>query len=279
MLRSLYSGVSGLKNHQIRMDIIGNNIANVNTVGFKASRVVFQDIYSQTLSPASAPTATSGGTNPMQVGLGVTVSTVDVMHTRTGSTYTGNPTDVSVEGDGFFVVNEAPTVPGTPNYYTRAGNFSLDTTGHLVTSDGLFVMGYPSPLPAPLPAALSQITIPANVSNVSIDKNGNVTGINAANTKITIGTIALATFTNQNGLEKMGGSLYDSTANSGVPAYTNPGAAGAATLNAGALEMSNVDLSNEFTDMIITQRGFQANARIITTSDSLLEELVNQKRS
>jgi flagellar hook protein FlgE len=270
MLRSLYSGVSGLKNHQTRMDIIGNNIANVNTVGFKASRVVFQDIYSQTLKPASASGTTTGGTNPQQVGLGVTVAAIDVLNTRTGSTYTGNALDVSIEGDGYFVVSD-----GTTNYFTRAGNFSTDSNNNLVTSDGMKLQKIATP-PA---TGTADITIPSNYYDISIDKNGAVIGIDkTTNVKTTIDNICLATFNNENALEKIGGNLYSTSVNSGSPTYEVPGSTGAAYLNPGALEMSNVDLSTEFTDMITTQRGFQANSRVITTSDSLLEELVNLKR-
>jgi flagellar hook protein FlgE len=270
MLRSLYAGVAGLRNHQVRMDVIGNNIANVNTTGFKASRVVFEDIYSQTLKPASAGTATVGGTNPQQVGLGVTIAAVDVLHTRTGAQYTGSPLDVSIEGDGFFVVND-----GSTNFFTRAGNFYTDDDNYLVTATGMRVQRIATP-PA---TGTDDIQIPPGYYDIAIDKTGAIVGINKlTSVKQTIGQICIASFNNQNALEKVGESLFRESANSGVPAYVNPGTAGAAYLNPGALEMSNVDLAKEFTDMIITQRGFQANSRIITTSDQLLEELVNLKR-
>jgi flagellar hook protein FlgE len=273
MLRSLYSGVAGLKNHQIRMDVIGNNIANVNTVGFKSSRVVFEDIYSQTLKPASAA-ATMGGTNPQQVGLGVTVASIDVMHTRTGAQYTGAPLDLSIEGDGFFVVSD-----GVSNYYTRAGNFNTDSNNNLVNATGQKVQKLIVPAP-PAPASpTTDVVIPAGYTDITIDKNGAIIGIETATkTKKVIDTICIADFNNQNSLDKVGENLYMQNANSGAPQYKNPGVAGASFLNPGALEMSNVDLAKEFTDMITTQRGFQACSRIITTSDQLLEELVNLKR-
>ena len=118
MMRSLYAGITGLRSHQTRMDVIGNNIANVNTIAYKTSRVVFQDIYSQTIKASSAPTTNNGGTNPQQIGLGTAVASIDVLHTTNGSQYTGNTMDLSIEGDGYFVVTD---VGGT--YYTRAGNF------------------------------------------------------------------------------------------------------------------------------------------------------------
>ncbi len=281
MLRSLYSGVSGLRNHQVRMDVIGNNIANVNTIGFKASRVVFQDIYSQTIKPATGATATAGGSNPQQIGLGVSLATVDVLHTRTGSQYTGAPLDLAIEGDGFFIVND-----GANSFYTRAGNFTTDSNNNLVNANGFKVQGTMynvdhdnDPATPAVTVQHTDITIDSALyHDVTVDKNGNVIGVDDDGDKVTIATIELATFNNQNSLEKVGENLYSPNNNSGAPTVTLPGVDGAATLNPGALEMSNVDLAKEFTDMITTQRGFQANSRIITTSDSLLEELVNLKR-
>ncbi len=270
MLRSLYAAVSGLRNHQTRMDVIGNNIANVNTTGFKASRVIFSDIYSQTLQPAAAGTATTGGSNPQQIGLGVAVASIDVLMTRAGSQYTGATLDMAIEGDGFFVIND-----GTQEFYTRAGNFTLDSDNR-ITLNGNLVQGYMQ-VPAPAATTLSAIDT-TGYTNVSIDKNGNVMGLDATNNSVTIAKVGLATFANQDGLEKSGDSLYIESANSGAPVYGTPGTGAAGTLNPGSLEMSNVDLSKEFTDMITTQRGFQANSRVIATSDTLLEELVNLKR-
>lgn len=282
MLRSLYSGVSGLKNHQTKMDVVGNNIANVNTIGFKSSRVTFQDIYSQTLKPASIPSTSGGlgGMNPQQVGLGVTLGTVDVMFTRGATEYTGAPLDLSIDGDGFFVVSD-----GNREFYSRAGNFSTDSNNNLVNSDGLFVQGwnaspfFPGPVPFSPPLPLENISIGDEYFNVSISSTGEVVGINSfTQEKVVIAKIVTANFNNQNGLEKCGNSLYSSSMNTGFPNYDFPGSNGVATLSPSSLEMSNVDLAKEFTDMIVTQRGFQANSRIITTSDQLLEELVNLKR-
>ncbi|MDN5314234.1 MAG: flagellar hook protein FlgE [Clostridiales bacterium] len=297
MLRSLYSGVSGLKNHQTKMDVIGNNIANVNTVGFKSSRVTFQDIYSQTLKPASAPAAGSGGTNPQQIGLGVSVGTIDTMFTRSAAEYTGSPLDLSIEGDGFFVVND-----GAADYFTRAGNFTTDADSNLINANGLIVQGWmAAPItadhdadpatpdaitgynpidPADMTAAnLNNIQMPEEYYDITISKTGEIIGINSiTQDRDVIGRIAIANFNNQNALSKMGNNLYDVSQNSGLPQIGAPGVDGTAYLNPSALEMSNVDLAKEFTDMIITQRGFQANSRVITTSDSLLEELVNLKR-
>ena len=286
MLRSLYSGITGLRNHQVKMDVVGNNIANVNTIGFKASRVTFQDIYSQTLQPAASPNAGAGtgGSNPQQIGLGVTLGSIDVLHTNSSTEYTGSPLDLSLDGDGFFVVNN-----GAQNLFTRAGNFGTDRDNFLVTSSGMYVQGWNLPLPTdpPTPVVipstppnpLENIQISSDYYDISINKNGEVIGINqTTQDKEIIAKIALATFNNQNSLQKMGESVYAQNLNSGNANYVFPGSSGAAFVNPTSLEMSNVDLAKEFTDMIVTQRGFQANSRVITTSDQILEELVNLKR-
>lgn len=287
MMRALYSGITGLRNHQTRMDVIGNNISNVNTSGYKASRVVFQDIYSQTLSPASGSTTNNGGINPKQVGLGSSIASIDVLHTPSASQYTGVPLDLSIQGSGFFVVRN-----NGQEFYTRAGNFGTDNNNNLVTGNGSFVLGYMgttapgSPAGTPVP-----IQIADYYKDVAIDEKGVITGIDGRETigtppvdnpdykkNVTIGYIAIATFNNENALEKVGQNAYRSSSNSGTATYNTPGNGVAGKVNPGTLEMSNVDLASEFTDMIVTQRGFQANSRIITTTDSMLEELVNLKR-
>lgn len=281
MMRSLYSGVTGLRNHQTRMDVIGNNIANVNTVGYKGSRVIFQDIYSQTMSPASGPNGTvSGGTNPQQIGLGMALSTIDVLHTRSAAQYTGSPLDLSIEGDGYFTVSN-----GGQQNFTRAGNFYTDVDNNLVNSNGYFVQGYQVDNAGALildgggNPQFENIQIDPNYYDVTINSTGQIVGLEkATNAKHVLGQIALATFNNNSGLEKAGQNMYRSTINSGAAAFSIPGSGGSGKLKPGTLEMSNVDLANEFTDMIVTQRGFQANSRIITTTDSMLEELVNLKR-
>ncbi len=282
MMRSLYSGVTGLRNHQTRMDVIGNNIANVNTVGFKASRVIFQDIYSSTIKTASAPNGTTnGGTNPQQVGLGMSIAAVDVLHSKGAPQYTGESLDFSIDGDGYFILSD-----GTQQTYTRAGNFYIGVNNNLVNANGAYIQGFKLDAtgkieldPVTNEPSLVNILIPTDYYDVTIDKNGAVVGLDEdTNTKTVLGQIALATFNNVNGLEKNGQNTYTSTVNSGEAEWTTPGNGGAGALNPGTLEMSNVDLANEFTNMIVTQRGFQANSRIITTSDSMLEELVNLKR-
>jgi len=392
MLRSMYSGISGLKNFQTKLDVIGNNIANVNTYGFKKGRVTFKDTMNQTIAGASAATENRGGKNPTQVGLGATLATIDTIHTQSSLQTTGRSLDLAIDGDGYFVLSQ-----GNANFYTRAGNFYLDNNGTLVNGDGLKVQGYPvdangnrlsafgdiivnvnaqmSPTPTseititgnlsatatentsypqqievidslgnphklemvftktanadewevsvdgtsigfidfnaldpndltwsfdfdgdstpdPITFNFDNFTQSGNESTASVITNGNTAGsiesfnvgamgeINAVYSNglvTTIGVLAIAKFSNSSGLTKAGNNLFQQSINSGTPNIAAPGE-GRGTIASGALEMSNVDLSEEFTEMIVAQRGFQANTRIITTSDEILQELVNLKR-
>lgn len=266
MMRSLYSAISGLKNHQVRMDVIGNNIANVNTTGYKRSRATFATALSQTLKGASAP-VTNGGTNAIQVGLGAMLSSVDQIMTQGSSQSTGNPTDLMLQGPGFFVLQN-----GTQTVYTRAGGFILDSNGTLVD---------PATGAKVLDTSGAPITIdPATYTSFSIDSTGVITGVSGGTTT-PIATIGIATFPNPAGLMNVGGSFYVESNNSGaaIPGQAGDASHAETSIIPNALEMSNVDLSQEFTDMIVTQRGFQANSRVITVSDTLLQELIDLKRS
>ncbi|OPJ57092.1 flagellar hook protein FlgE [Alkalithermobacter paradoxus] len=503
MMRSMYSAISSLRAHQLKMDVIGNNIANVNTVAFKGSRVTFKETFNQTVKGAGGAQDGRGGTNPMQIGLGADVATVDIMHARGASERTDSPTDLMINGEGFFMVSDDPNYLN--RYYTRAGNFSIDTNGNLVTQDGYKVLGYmadesgylksniegiqinksivyPPQATKPTPnnpeedvvifsGNLNNLTrssvdlgatstvgtggtsvykldttivkgkaiyIPNDeykasigrettmevfddfgnihriklvftkkevstgdidnppyttwnvdafylhpdgnmlrngVETITLDPNGNpienegiygfsygdkssgafsqgsfeitfnekglVTGNNKMTFKIgqgltagagplefdinlgdltqfantstaaatyikgykqgalsdfaiapngeiignfdngqrrVLGRIAIANFTNPAGLQKTQSNMFTSTRNSGMAVIGLPSTNGFADLNPGSLEMSNVDLGREFTNMITTQRGFQANSRVITTTDQMLEELVNLKR-
>jgi flagellar hook protein FlgE len=298
MMRSLFSAVSGLKNHQTAMDVIGNNVSNVNTTAFKSSRVIFQDIYSQTISSATAPTANSGGSNSKQVGLGVTISEIGLNMNEGSTQTTSNALDLSISGEGFFVVDD-----GSGIYrYTRNGALHLDAQGYLVTAAGDYVMavngsafiGNGDPVVDATGPRFSRIRLAGSVTigyttytyeDYAIDSNGVISATvtnssgGAPTTAVqNIGRLVLATFNNTSGLEKIGNGYYQTSLNSGAPRYdfVNDGPAG--SLNTGALEMSNVDLATELTNMIIVQRGYQANSRVITTSDSMLEELINLKR-
>ncbi|MDQ0822682.1 flagellar hook protein FlgE [Arthrobacter sp. V4I6] len=389
MLRSLYSGISGLRAHQTMLDVTGNNIANVNTAGFKASSTQFQDALSQVQQGATGPQAETGGSNPAQIGLGVRVSGVSTNFSQGSSQSTGRATDLMISGDGFFVTSK-----GGSQLFTRAGAFSPDAANQLVSPDGGILQGWTATdgvinaggpvgaitlnpntmvakatdtvsLDGNLPSdytgadmervvkvydgagvernltltfaktaggwsvggvdddgASSNITLaqepngvltpsgPFTIGAVSVDlskvsgfatmssltvsgqngapvgklesytlgNDGSLIGSFSNGIKEVLAKIALAKFTNPAGLEKSGGSSYVATGNSGGVQLGAAGDPGMGTLTGGALEMSNVDLSQEFTNLIVAQRGFQANARIITTSDEVLQELGSLKR-
>ncbi|WP_019721090.1 flagellar basal body rod protein FlgG [Heyndrickxia coagulans] len=254
MLRSLYSGVSGMKNFQTELDTIGNNIANVNTYGYKKGRVTFKDAISQTLVSATR------GTSAQQVGLGSQIGSIDTVDTSGSPESTGRPLDFAITGNGYFRVRD-----GHDTYYTRAGNFYFDNKRRLVNSEGFAV----------LDTGGRPITLGADVKNFSVATDGTISDQNGN----TIGIISIATFQNPAGLTKAGGNLYTTAnSNAGKVTVSQPGQDGAGTIKSGYLEMSNVDLSEELTNMIVAERGFQANTRIITTSDEILQELVNLKR-
>lgn len=466
MMRSMYSAVSGLRIHQGKMDTIGNNIANVNTVGFKKGQVTFQEIFSQVVRGASAPSSGKGGTNPQQIGMGAGIGSINTIYTKGPGQRTDNPTDLMIDGEGFFVVSD--DVSFNNRYYTRAGNFSLDRDGNLVTADGFKVLGYAANPDGNIlsdvtnirinmsstkaPTATEQIYFKGNLNSntqvndkqlvdtivkdtlgnsykvtfeltksndknkwdylvkrvtdlatgnysiavdgdnketsepapgvtdgtgslvfdddgklieigdtklnpkpntpitanfriddnitfnfdkegkhitdgvqkqsgtfseinifnsenpdtfkdifqyanettikpyaqdgntsgtiegFSIDNKGTVVGVFTNGEKKALGQIMLSKFDNPMGLQKLGGNLFVDTKNSGEPQYGGAGVSGFGAISPGNLEMSNVDISSEFTEMITTQRGFQANSRIITTSDEMLQELVNMKR-
>ena len=404
MLRSMNSAISGLRAHQTKLDVTGNNIANVNTVGYKASQTVFEDTLSQVVRNGSAPTAQAGGTNPAQVGLGVKVAGITTNFEQGAAQNTGRSTDFMISGDGFFV-----TRAGNEQVYTRAGSFNYDAAGNLVTPDGALLQGWMAEggvvdtngaietLTVPFGGVMqpertttgavvgnlssatatgtgvqTQITVydalgtakqvtiafsknaaantwdvrtsdgtttlntqvtfstaagtegepatgaayeftptdgvwpdgiqidlaelrqfggpsslaPARVDgnamgslqSISLSGDGTVMGVYSNNLREPIGKIALATFANPGGLAKAGNSSYRVGDNSGQPAIGEAGAGGRGSLIAGALEMSNVDLAEEFTGLIVAQRGFQANSRVISSSDEVLQDLVNLKR-
>ncbi|WP_156289069.1 flagellar basal body rod protein FlgG [Oceanobacillus salinisoli] len=274
MLRSMYSGISGMKNFQTKLDVIGNNIANVNTSGFKKGRVTFQDMMSQTTTGAQGPTATRGGINASQVGLGSQLGSIDNIQTQGFRQTTNNPLDLALEGDGMFAVETLATADTeSTRYYTRAGNFYLDNEGYIVNSNGYYLVGQDNE------GQEGRLQIPDTAQSFSIQTDGTVNYINDAGEPVEAGQIMLASFSNPAGLEKAGSNLFLNTPNAGLAAeLVTPETQGAASIISGSLEMSNVDLSEEFTEMITAQRGFQANTRIITTSDEILQELVNLKR-
>ncbi|MFC4711658.1 flagellar hook-basal body complex protein [Planococcus dechangensis] len=260
MLRSMYSGISGMKNFQVKLDVIGNNISNVNTVGFKKSTITFQDLLSQNMS--------NGGANPMQVGLGSTGASLNVNHNAGSAMSTGVGTDLTIMGDGFFVVQDPEAQPGEGQYLTRAGNFTVTAAGDLVTAQGYNVLG-----------SNGQAINIAGYDSYAINRLGEVIGKQANGNEVTVASIGISTPENPSGLRKFGGSLYQMTAMASPNGINMQTAVQKNTeIGSGMLEMSNVDLTEEFTEMIIAQRGFQANSRTITTSDEILQEVVNLKR-
>ncbi len=409
MMRSLFSGVSGLRNHQARLDVIGNNIANVNTVAFKSSRVTFTEGFAQLLQGASRPTSNIGGTNPQQIGSGSAIGSIDQNMAQGTLETTGKNTDLAVQGNSFFIVRN-----GGQSYYTRAGNFTVDGDGTLISpangaivqgliadsmgnissssqigdiklplnvmtaaqktttikltgnldetaavgdthamgvtvfdatgaphnlqyaftntgvgtwdyavtcgtstlspstgtvtfnNDGTFASftGQPVTVTPASGAAAFDIDVNAgtagdinglagfalssnavvsyqngyqagSLNNIAIDGAGVVHGSFTNGVSQALAQIGLARFNNPGGLVQQGDNMFSVSANSGLPVLGFAGTSDASSITAGALEDSNVDLSQEFTDMIVTQRGFQANARIITTSDQMLMDLVN----
>jgi len=410
MIGSLFTGISGLQAFQQQMNVVANNIANVNTLGFKAGETIFEAMMSQTMTSASAPSATTGGADPHQVGLGVMVSSINAVFTQGGAQTTGKPTDLMIQGNGFFSLSN-----NGATFYTRDGAFDRDGNGNVVNpATGMMVMGFQAQGTPPAintNAPIAPLNIPSTYASFNIGSNGMVTGISSTGATTILGQIALVSFPNPTGLQSAGNNLYTPTLNSGTPntvtatlpnytaatavpanytlqanapslacpaasvvptnvtisgaintggvivppvasikitfgtdaaglpttpqlvvngvnvagaviagstitytggtvpstlvvtfptalpisqaagSYTlnlgasggvsgtagNPGTNGLGSIMAGALEMSNVDLSREFSNMIIAERGFQANSKTITTSDSILTTLVNMK--
>ena len=408
MMRSMFSGVSGLRSHQTMMDVVGHNIANVNTAGFKTSQVTFQEALAQTLGGPSGAGVGRGGTNPIQMGLGTRVASTDGVFTQGATQVTGRPTDLALQGDGYFILESQGE-----RVYTRAGSFRFDEIGNLVAPGGLMVLGWMADSVgnvdsqvaiAPINLPLTQVIEPNLTTEVSVggnlssdlqagevhrtsiniidslgsthellvefentgsnawdvraqvagnamtlstssitfnpdgslngsgaitvsgytppgadplnftldiggtngvvqyggastaeatDQNGNqigflrdfaiaedgsVTGVFSNGEAKKLAQIATSTFNNPSGLVRVGNSHFSASVNSGQALIGLPGSGGRGAVTAGALEMSNVDLAQEFTNLIIAQRGFQANSRIITASDEILADLVNIKR-
>jgi len=287
MMRSMYSAISGLKAQQTMLDVTANNLANVNTIGFKASATSFQDALSQTQRGAAAANAGGfAGQAAAQVGLGVQIGAITNRMTGGGLQTTGNPLDIAISGEGWMRVALAPGAPnpanptaGTPAVaamnYTRAGNFTFNAAGYLITQEGYYVIGHDAPGGA---GADTYIIVPPGSTDVAIGADGEVSYVDSTGTRQTAGYLTLATFPNEAGLMRVSGNRWVESAASGTPNVSTPGTNGFGSTISGTLEMSNVDLATEFTEMISAQRGFQANSRAISVADDLLQELVNLKR-
>ena len=260
-MRSLYTATTGMAAQNLNMDVIANNLANVSTSGFKKSRADFQDLLYQIMkvpgSPTSADTASPTG---IQVGLGVKTGAVTKIFTEGDIVQTENKLDVAIEGNGFFQV----TMPDGNIAYTRAGNFKLDSTGRITTSDGFPI--------------LPEITVPSDATELTISQTGVVSAIVGSNTTSTqLGTLELATFTNSAGLIAIGRNMFRETDASGAATLGTPGSNGIGTLLQGYVENSNVNLVEEMTHMITAQRAFEINSKVISTSDQMMQTTTNIK--
>ena len=288
MLRSLTSAISGLQSLQQRMDVIGNNVANVNTTAFKGARVNLADSFSQTLRSSSAGNGTNSGTPAIQIGSGVVIQAISNVYLQGALTRTGVGTDLAITGEGFFVVRD--TINNS-TYVTRAGDFRMDETGFLVTNNGLRVQGYSDAGLTTLGDIQIDITgMPATsdptatMVSFAISDDGRINVNLSDGTQFVRGQLLMQTFNDPQGLMKEGNNLYSGIGAAGplggaaTPTPAPPGTNGMGKIQSGALELSNVDLASEFTNLITTQRAYQANARVITTSDEMLQELVNLKR-
>ncbi len=277
MMRGMFAAISGLRNHQVMLDVTANDIANVNTIGYKSARTTFADSLTQVQRGAAAPGGGRGGANAAQIGLGVQLNSIDNLMSSGALQSTGNPLDVAIQGEGFFRVGQGtpPAVPAAMEY-TRAGNFTRNQDGYLVTQDGYYVLGKTANDGTGTDTLL---LVPPDASGVSIGKDGSVSYVpGGGGERVIAGYISLATFPNAAGLERSSSNRWIGSANSGAPNVATPGNDGLGTTTAGAIEMSNVDLAQTFTSMITAQRGFQANSRVISTSDEMLQDLVNLKR-
>lgn len=260
MMRSLWTAATGMKSQQLNMDVISNNLANVNTNGFKKSRPDFQDLMYQTLRPAGARTA-SGTEIPtsVQVGLGVRTADIEKIFSQGAYTETGNQLDIAIEGDGFFKV-----LYNNEEVYTRAGSFKLDKDGTVCD---------------PLGNKLQpEFSVDSQATQISVDQNGILTAFDQTGAELGSTQLELHVFVNPAGMESIGRNLFRATPSSGDPVTNNPGENGAGTLAQGFLEASNVSVVEEMVSMITAQRAYESNSKAIQTADSMLQLANNVKR-
>lgn len=262
MITSLYTATTGMLAQELGLDVVANNLANVNTTGFKKSKTDFEDLMYQMFEEPGT-TEDQAGISPtgIQVGLGVSPTAVGKIHAQGDAQNTGNPLDLMIEGDGFFQVE----MPSGDLAYTRAGNFKLNSNGELVTPDGFRI----SPT----------ITVPANATGITIGSDGTISvkipGQAALNN---VGQLQLARFQNPAGMVAKGKNLLVESASSGTPTVGNPGEDGYGTINQGFLEGSNVSVVEEVVQMVSGQRAYEANSKVIQTADQMLSYAVNLKR-
>jgi flagellar hook protein FlgE len=285
MMRGMYAAISGLEAHQTMLDVTANNLANVDTIGYKAQRTTFVDELSQMISGASGPNGNNGGTNAKQVGLGVQVGSIDNMMTGGSQQSTGSPLDVYIQGEGFLQVgngapNSSSLTSNLPNsvQYTRAGNLTLNNQGYLCSQSGQYVVGSTA---TGASGSQTYINVPPGSTDVATGQDGSISFVDQNSShatfgqRVTAGYLDLASFPNEAGLQRDGGSDWSATSASGTPTTGTPQTGGFGATIAGSLEMSNVDLATEFTNMITAERGYQANSKVITTADAMLQSVVN----
>jgi len=263
MLRALYTAASGMSAQQMNLDNVANNLANASTAGFRRRRLQFQDLlYQNLVMPGAAATQQTTLVAGLQIGLGTRAAASEVVQMQGDFSATGNPLDLTIQGNGFFQV----TLPTGETAYTRSGAFHLDAQGNMVTADG-----------DPLTPA---ITIPAGTTSITIGSDGTVSvtqpGQQAAQQ---VGTIQLALFPNPGGLNSVGKNLFLATSASGDPIAGTPGGSdGLGSIQQGFLEQSNVDVVEEFIQMIMAQRSYEANSRVVQSADEMLQQLNNVGR-
>ena len=344
MLRSLYSGISGMRVNQTKLDVIGNNLANVSTTAFKGSRVNFSTTISQTLGSASAASDSLGGVNGKQIGLGAQISSIDKIMSQGSMQSTSRSLDVAVDGSGYFMVATGPALTGGNTdaitikdngvenmpannsvAYTRDGSFVLDNEGNLLTSKGYRVLGFAMKTKdtknnnnedniradgtvlyvesnndtVSVDNQLVSLKIPDKVTKIdkagketqvavksfNISSDGLITGVLETGEITALGQIAMSSFKNEVGLTDIGNNMYEPSGSSGAAIIssgknspTNRNSSGYGDILQGYLEMSGVDMAEQFTDMIVATKAFQAAGKTITTGDEILSEIINLKR-
>jgi flagellar basal-body rod protein FlgG len=261
-MQALRTAATGMAAQQLNVEVISNNIANMNTIGFKRQSAVFEDLLYQTQSEAGAQSSDQGTVVPtgVQIGAGVRAGSVYRITGQGTLTNTGNALDMAINGAGYFQV----LMPDGSTSYTRAGNFSVNAQGQMVTADGYTVQ--------------PTITIPQGSSNVTISQTGQVQATApGATTPTVVGQLTLATFLNDAGLDAVGNNLFEESAASGPAVVGNPGSAGVGTVMQGYTEASNVDPVSEITNLIVAQRAYEMNSKVVTTADQMLSTAVNTK--
>lgn len=262
MIRSLYTSTTGMVAQQLNLDVVANNLANVNTTGFKKSKTDFEDLMYQVMQePGTTENTVGAGPTGIQIGLGVEPTAVGKVHSQGDAQNTGNPLDVMIEGDGFFQIER----PDGELAYSRAGGFKLNSDGEMVTPDGFRLE--------------PGITIPPDATGITIASDGYVSVQTPGAPDLQqVGRIETVRFQNPAGLESYGKNLYLETESSGTPQTGNPGEEGFGALAQGFLEGSNVSVVEEIVQMVTGQRAYEANSKVVQTADSMLNTAINLKR-